>query len=526
VIWSAPHKLDVDPVLKEAYRVAVQSPSAKPGKKRWNKAPSMDDIPDHTPRDTLTEQLGPILHELGLRDKIPAAVQWCLQQGAENLDDIVQDKGCSEDLAAALGLPRIKQAVNTRTVQEGGLRSSAPRSPRMLALLSAPPLGLRVTAVRAPARHGARMLAGAGEDDGIDAYAAAITAAAARQVPFTAGEVGSAVKSAFNLVGDRPWCEEYGHWVAECAHLPHKEWGRTQASAAALSRLVGPSTDDFRSLFEVVLADGGWDAAAAAAAGRGTDDRPWAVLVTGVNGIRKTTSVYQPWFRDALAAALGAQYGGAVASLPAGGDSYFRQLDYMMATVANEEFRALYEMDDLAGYSRLKGALFARYRTAAECVGAMLVGEAVRSRLNVMVETSGRDAAMFAYVDHFFPDAEYRKLLVHFTVDHVQHAEASVDARMGREMTAGKAALRSAAPAVTLVRANMGGPYGSAGGVLRGVQAESQAVWDRVASAEPGAPAAGWLKARITVEARAGADGWAAVAGGERFEFVPPGQAA
>lgn len=398
----------------------------------------------------------------------------------------------------------------------------------MLALLLPGALGwgLMDTAVRAPGRHGARMLAGDGDDDGTDAFAAAITAAAARQVPFTAGEVGSAVKSAINMVGDRPWCAEYGQWVAECAHLPHKEWERTQASAAALGRLVGPSTADFRGLFEVVLADGGWDAAAAAAAGRGADGRPWAVLVTGVNGIRKTTSVYQPWFRRALAAALGEQYGGPVASLPAGDDSYFRQLDYMMATVANEEFRALYELDDLARYSRLKGALFARYRTTAECVGAMLVAEAVRSRLNVLVETSGRDAAMFGYVDHFFPDAKYRKLLVHFTVDCVEHAEASVDTRMCREMAAGRAALRSAAPAVALVRANMGGPYGSAGGVLRGVQAESQAVWDRVASAGPNAPATGWLKARIAVEARAGADGWAAIAGGERFEFVPPGQAA
>ena len=32
--------------------------------------------------------------------------------------------------------------------------------------------------------------------------------------------------------------------------------------------------------------------------------KPWVVLVTGVNGIRKTTSVYQPWFKKALAAAL------------------------------------------------------------------------------------------------------------------------------------------------------------------------------------------------------------------------------
>ena len=28
-----------------------------------------------------------------------------------------------------------------------------------------------------------------------------------------------------------------------------------------------------------------------------------------------------------------------------------------------------------------------------------------------MVETSGRDIAMFRYIDHFFPDEQYRKLV-------------------------------------------------------------------------------------------------------------------
>jgi len=198
-----------------------------------------------------------------------------------------------------------------------------------------------MTSLQSPpgqSRHGARtrMMADGG-DDCVQAYSTAIAAAAARQVPFTEAEVGSAVKSAVNLVGERPWCAEYGGWVAECAHLPHKEWARTEASAAALANLVGPATPDFRDLFEVVLEDGGWDAAAAAAAARPAADKPWIVLVTGTNGIRKTTSVYQPWFRAALAAALGSQHAGEAAALPSGEDSYFRQLDYMMATMANEE---------------------------------------------------------------------------------------------------------------------------------------------------------------------------------------------
>jgi len=272
----------------------------------------------------------------------------------------------------------------------------------------------------------------------------------------------------------------------------------------------------------VVLGDGGWDAAAATASRRGADNKPWAVLVTGVNGIRKTTSVYQPWFREALAAALGEQFRGEMSSLPAGDDSYFRQLDYMMATMANEEFRALYELDNIATYSQLKSAIFARYRTIAEAVGVMLVKEAREKGLNVMVETSGRDIAMFQYLDTFFPDSEYNKLVVHFTVNNIEHAEASVDMRMTQEMATGHEALISAAPAITLVRANMGGPYGSAGGVLRGVQGDAQAVWERVAAGGKDAPGRSWFKAPIAIEASAGNEGWVASTGGKRFDFVPP----
>jgi len=110
VIWSSPspseQKLDGGYV-----RPRLDSPGSgsKAGKKRWNKARSLGDISDGMPREALTEQLGLILHELGLRDKVPAAVDWCLQQGAESLDDIIQDTGCSKDLADALGLPRIKR---------------------------------------------------------------------------------------------------------------------------------------------------------------------------------------------------------------------------------------------------------------------------------------------------------------------------------------------------------------------------------------------------------------------------------
>ena len=41
--------------------------------------------------------------------------------------------------------------------------------------------------------------------------------------------------------------------------------------------------------------------------------------------------------------------------------------------------------------------------TLAEILGVLLVHAARKQRLNVFVETSGRDIAMYKYIDEFFP---------------------------------------------------------------------------------------------------------------------------
>jgi hypothetical protein len=141
------------------------------------------------------------------------------------------------------------------------------------------------------------------------------------------------------------------------------------------------------------------------------------VLVTGLNGIRKTTSIYEPWFKRALHAALqpsasssvgsdgkssasssstppatkkqkvvdgtGAAGAGAavevtnisaVDDLPDGTTAFFRQLDYMIASVANEDFKALYTAGhDVAEYSQQKAGIFTKYRMVAEMLGVLLM---------------------------------------------------------------------------------------------------------------------------------------------------------
>jgi len=177
-------------------------------------------------------------------------------------------------------------------------------------------------------------------------------------------------------------------------------------------------------------------------------------LVTGLNGIRKTTSVYQPWFADVLRtasvqwAADGEYDERTMGPVPVGGTCFFRQLDFMIATLANTQFERLYtevDEDDVETYSKFKDAIFARYRTLAETLGVLLVRAAQRAGISVMVETSGRDVGMYEYVEHLFSpaactDYTYKKLVVNFGVSDIKHAEASVDARMRREMALGRAA--------------------------------------------------------------------------------------
>lgn len=351
---------------------------------------------------------------------------------------------------------------------------------------------------------------------------AAMKAKAGELAPFGEEELASVVRSLRNVGMSEARAAGVSGALERAAHKSHKDWAATAAFGAALAAelpVVGEA--EFASIFAKVLEGGGWDGAARAAEARAADERPWVVLVTGVNGIRKTTSIYEPWFGDALREAIVGP-GGAradVEDLPVGSTSFFRQLDFVIATAANEDFRRLYGIEDVAAYAAAKDAIFSRYRTVAEMVGALLVAEAKTRDLNVMLETSGRDVAMFEYVDHFFPDDHYRKLALNFEIEDLGFAERSVDSRMLGEMARGKAAA-AAGDARAVVDANAGGPYGSA--VLAGVQRDSRACWARVAAGDAGVGAT-WHMASLAISPSDDAP-WtlrAATAGATSFAYSP-----
>ena len=304
--------------------------------------------------------------------------------------------------------------------------------------------------------------------------------------------------------------EQLRGFLASFAHGPYDDWSRTREAAEQLERLLGgPETHVFRQIFGRVLSGGKWDEAQGAVAERGAS-KPWVVLLTGVNGIRKTSSVYQPWFKDLLRDALrDCLYNAPSEDLPDGHNSFFRQLDLIIATVANKDMHMLYAIDEgdedeEQAYEKLKDAFFGRYRTLAEIVGVLLIRSARQRQMNVILESTGKDTAMFSYVDHFFPEAEYRKLVVHFHIDRLVFAERSVRARMLSERIKGRQVLmRSIAPS-SLVWVNQGGSQGHQ--ALRRVQATSNEVWSAVKEGSAANVGPHWLKAGICMSASESAE--------------------
>ena len=146
-----------------------------------------------------------------------------------------------------------------------------------------------------------------------------------------------------------------------------------------------------------VLEDGGWNRAIESRKASKSASKPWVVLVTGLNGIRKTTAMQQPWFSQVLFEALSSQLKAhegcdqlTADDMPSALNSFFRQLDFLVATIGNEEFKRLYKITDVQSYARMKDAVFARYRTMAEMCGMLLLREAREQSINCLVETSGR----------------------------------------------------------------------------------------------------------------------------------------
>jgi signal recognition particle GTPase len=155
---------------------------------------------------------------------------------------------------------------------------------------------------------------------------------ASRGVPLTDCELETILRS-FENINESLDKTALHLLLQNVAHLSHKDWKRTANNAKALSKILLPQgLNDVCSkrMLHRILTEGNWDGALSHAERKVTDDVPWAVLVTGVNGIRKTTSLYQSWFpallEEALVAPSDAKRLFDQRVLPTGERAFFRQL--------------------------------------------------------------------------------------------------------------------------------------------------------------------------------------------------------
>ena len=125
---------------------------------------------------------------------------------------------------------------------------------------------------------------------------------------FTDGELASVTTALERLGLDHDRSAGLKEVLGRSAHLDYKRWHMTRATATSLANELPPVSDiEFSNAFKRVLEGGNWAPAsiyAAAKQSKNDRDRPWVVLVTGLNGVRKTTAIYEPWFEAALAEAI------------------------------------------------------------------------------------------------------------------------------------------------------------------------------------------------------------------------------
>ena len=231
-------------------------------------------------------------------------------------------------------------------------------------------------------------------------------ASRARNVtPLTDEELDDVINSLQNITphdSKIDW-DQLRRLLGDIAHLSHKQWDVTGSNSDKLAKILTPNgiTAESSQMFERILHEGNWDGALEHAK---SGLKSWAVLVTGVNGIRKTTAIYQPWFSDVLQEALvspaGMESNFANEVLPTGENSFFRQLDHMITTLCNEDFSRLYALTgaQLGGdeknngdppkelikqYSNMKASIFSRYRTLSELLGVLLLKEAQKVNIKI-----------------------------------------------------------------------------------------------------------------------------------------------
>eukprot|EP00404_Azadinium_spinosum_P061925 CAMPEP_0180697620 /NCGR_PEP_ID=MMETSP1038_2-20121128/3594_1 /TAXON_ID=632150 /ORGANISM="Azadinium spinosum, Strain 3D9" /LENGTH=517 /DNA_ID=CAMNT_0022729147 /DNA_START=73 /DNA_END=1623 /DNA_ORIENTATION=+ len=271
----------------------------------------------------------------------------------------------------------------------------------------------------------------------------------------------------------------------ELIPIVHDALGIEQSNDQELTSTV----EVLKKLFPHAMKGGGWDAAMTYRK-ENKEDNPFMILVDGIWGSRKSSTMCNPQLAQMLQVALKdekqklatAERGdqlvvaeanpekppaklqdlekhltnlyqaakadtkktGAHARSISGGTAFFRQLDFFIAGVSTGRFRALLETyspepaEFWEAYAKEKSKIFRDFRFIAECWMWIAMKAAVANNLNCIVEGSGTHVGVHTLVDAYLNTlatrTDYQRLWIHFDVLIPKLAAASVEERFKKEL--------------------------------------------------------------------------------------------
>jgi hypothetical protein len=148
-----------------------------------------------------------------------------------------------------------------------------------------------------------------------------------------------------------------------------------------------------------------------------TNNSPWIVVVMGLNAIRKTTAMKQldlPILINSVLPHINTKY------IPTANNSFFRQLDYLVPSIASGLFLKLRNIEDIKYYKIGKQLLFSKLATLNGLwlnVVSNIIG---KLDYNMLIEATGTNFGQVDLINDNPNFNNYNKLIIRFNVDQTQ----------------------------------------------------------------------------------------------------------
>jgi hypothetical protein len=170
------------------------------------------------------------------------------------------------------------------------------------------------------------------------------------------------------------------------------------------------------------------------------DIKPWVVVIMGLNGIRKTTAMKDDQIKTLIYEALPKKIQDYYDKdfMPSANNSFFRQLDFIVPSLASKFFEMLKDLNSIDLYKLGKHKIFSTYglffgnwlNIISNCIGS--VG------CNMLIEATGQNYLQSHLINRnekFSAYNKYNKLIIRFSIteDNLSIIGDTIDKRFEEE---------------------------------------------------------------------------------------------